>query len=347
MNLTDQQKKYAIYSALGLSASILLFLLMRKLRNGSSQRGSTPLEGEPILTPRKAHSAAEGSDRSNDVIPALAVYLNDETGEFEQYELNYTPQSDPQDLSTMSIEDYERLQRVGLIPNGFPIDQIVAIPSHNERNWFFVGYSAPFSMRTNRDPVTVIRPLWAVSFGFNFDPSNTPPDNFVDESAFYDVALRTLFAEWMLTNRGVDGCHKNLTLSACNLERAAITNLIIQRTRMKQSRIDGNLSYSSVIYGPGIRWNGSSQFMSSYQGSIPSKAVERFDTFYHSSFWPMPMFSGYAVGFIHPFSMSAGGTNPSWIKQASPIIDESFPYLSTHTILLGKALFIDTRRNFK
>ena len=345
MNLTNKHKKYALYGALGVSVSAILFMVIRRF---SKKRGFTPLKGDPALTPRNFASSAEsGGSASNENIPALAMYLDDPTGEFEQYTLNYTPQADPQDPSKISVEDYERLKAVGVIPDDFPLEQIVAVPSHNERNWFFVGYSAPFSMRTNRDPLTVIKPLWAVSYGFDFDPENTPADDFPDEGDFYDVALRTLFSEWMLTNRGTDGCHRGLSLSACNLERAAILNLIIQRTRMKQTRIDQDLSYDSVIYGPGIRWNASSQFMSSYEGTIPDIAVGRFDNFYNTDFWPMPMFSGYAVGFIHPFSMSKGGANPSWIKQTSPLSNDSFPYLSDHTILLGKAVFTDTRSNFK
>ena len=346
MNLTNTQKKYLTYGTLGLGLSALVYVLIRKL---SGRRGSTPLRGKPQMKLRSSAVSAEGSSRSSadDVIPALALYFDESTGEFEQYEINYTPQADPQDINQISMEDYERLQSVGLIPENFPFDQIVAIPSHNERNWFFVGYSAPFSMRTNRDPLTVIEPLWAVSYGLNFDPENSPAEDFPNEAIFYDVALRTTFAEWLLTNRGIDGCHKNLTLSECNIERAALLNLIIQRTRMKQSRIDSGLSYDSVIYGPGIRWNGSSQFMSSYEGEIPDKAVRRFNDFYETSFWPMPMFSGFAVGFIHPYSMSKGGSNPSWIKTTKPFDDDMFPYLSDHTILLGKAVFTDTRRNFK
>ncbi len=352
MKLTKQQKIYAAYGALGLAASGIVYFLIRRF---VGRRGSTSLKGDPKLTLRNSATSAEGGGSGaseTGPIPALAIQFDEFSGDVIEYTLNYTPQSDPEDASVMSVEDYERLQDVGLIPEGFPLDQIVAVPSHNERNWFFVGYSEPFSMRTNRDPLTVITPLWAVSYDLNFDPENTPSDDFPNESEFYDVALRTLFAEWLLTNRGVDGCHKNLTLTECNVERAAILNLIIQRTRMKQERINGDLSYSSVIYGPGIRWNdpkgdGSSRFMRSYEGEIPAKAVARFDTFYNSSFWPMPMFSGSAVGFIHPYSMSAGGTNPPWIKKTHPKSDGYFPYLSDHTILLGKAVFTDTRSRFK
>lgn len=343
--MTREHKKYVLYGILGLSVSTIAIALARRLL---TKRGYTPLEGDPVLTPRNSAISAEGgAAATSETIPALAMFLDESTGEFVQYVLNYTPQADPQDASMMSREDYERLQSVGLIPEGFPTDQIVSVPSHNERNWFFVGYSAPFNIKTNRDPLTVIKPLWAVSYGLDFDPENTPSEGFTNADEFYDVALRTLFAEWMLTNRGTDGCHRNVSLSQCNLERSAILNLIIQRTRMKQARLDKNLSYPSVIYGPGIRWNGGSQFMSQYESEISELAVGRFNTFYNTDFWPMPMFSGYSIGFIHPYSMSAGGTNPSWIKTPTPISDNMFPYLSDHAILLGKAVFTDIRRNFK
>lgn len=341
----NRKQKVIVYGAASAGTLLAGYLLYRALRGRS---GSTGLDGDPKLTPLNEISTSASSGGVSDAsdIPALAI-IHDSNGDYIPYALNYTPQADPADSSRISVEDYERLQTVGLIPQGFPHEQIVAVPSHNGRNWFFVGYSAPFSMSTNRDDLTVIQPLWAVSYGQNFDSSATPPDNFPDEAGFREVALRTLFSEWMLTNRGVDGCHRNQTLSACNVERAAILNLILQRTHMKQSRIRDNLGYDSVIYGPGIRWNGSTQFMTSYEGPITAAAKDRFEAFYNTAFWQMPQYSGNAVGFIHPYGMSRGGLNPSWIKNAQPLDANFGSYLANHTVKLGSAVFSDIRRTFK
>ena len=320
------------YGLVGAGAIVLSYSVYRLV----TRRGFTKLKGDPKLSPFSGSSE----------LPALAI-ANDGNGDYLQYTLNYTPQADPKNPLKMNPEDYIRLQDVGLIPREFPQSQIVPIPSHNGSNWFFVGYSAPRRITTNRDPISVIEPEWAVSYGLNFERTNTPPDNFPNENEFYNVALRTLYAEWLLTNRGVEGCHRDQTLSSCNLERAAILNLILQRTRIKQNRIAENLSYRSVIYGPGIKWNGSSQFMASYEGQIPVEAHERFREFYTTAFWWMPQFSAFSIGFIHPYSMSAGGVNPSWIKHTNPLEDYNFGYPSDHVIKLGNAIFSDTRKTFR
>jgi len=337
-------KKIIIYSAAGAGAALLGYGIYRAL----NRRGSTKLKGEPQLTrlDNPVSAASGGGVGSPMKHPALAV-IHDENGDYVRFGLNYTPQADPEQSDQMSVEDYERLQDVGLIPEGFPMDRIVSVPSHNGRNWFFVGYSEPFSMSTNRDNLTVIEPMWAVSYGLDFDDTSTPPENFPDEDEFYNVALHILYAEWLLTNRGVDGCHRGQTLSACNVERGAVLNLILQRLHMKQSRIDGNLSYESNIYGPGIRWNASTQFMSSYEGAVPAQAKKRFDEFYSTSFWQMPQYSGNAVGFIHPYGMSKGGANPPWTKKTEPLDTNFGPYLASHVVKLGNAVFSDIRKTFR
>ena len=228
------KKKVIIYGSAGAGTLLLGYLLYRAF----SKSDRTELDGEPKLTPLDPAAGTSGAEAANRTapatIPALAI-IHDENGDYVKFALNYTPQADPSRSDQMSVEDYERLQTVGLIPQGFPQEQIVAVPSHNGRNWFFVGYSDPYSIRTNRDNLTVIQPEWAVSYGRNFDDSGTPPDDMDNPEQFYDVALRTLFAEWMLTNRGVDGCHRGQTLSACNAERGAILNILLQRTALKQT----------------------------------------------------------------------------------------------------------------
>jgi len=340
------KKKVILYGAAGAGTLLFSYALYKLLRKSKS----TELKGNPELTPLVNQTVgAEFGGISNDaVIPALAIIHDRSTGEYSQFSLNYTPRASAEDESVISDIDFARLQGVGLIPDDFPIDQVVAVPSHNGHNWFFVGYSAPYTIETNRDDLTVIEPVWAVSYGVNFDASNSLPEGMEDDTQFYEVALRTLFAEWMLTNRGVDGCHRNQTLSACNVERSAILNIILQRTHMKQARIDGKLDFTSVIYGPGNRWNKGRTFMDAYEGAIPPDAQERFNSFYYTSFWPMPQFSGHAIGFIHPLSMSkTRATNPLWVKRTEPLDDVFGPYLANHVVELGSAVFSDIRKTFK
>lgn len=327
------QRKYLMYGSAGIGGGLLLFVLWKALKKAGS---ATRLVGEASMVPLDFVPSAP--------IPALGMLRDVGTGVFREFELNYTPTSEGDSLSS---QDYERLQAIGLIPEGFPQDSVVKLPSHNGRNTFVVGYSAPHSMRTNRDPIEVIEPVWAVSVDRNFDPSNVPPEGFADLGIFEDVARRTLFSEWLLTNRGEEGCHRDQSLSECNLERAAILNLIIQRTRMKQQKIDGSLSYDSVIFGPGIKWNGSDAFMSSFHEGGAGASDQRFESFYNSAFWAYPQFSGYATNFIHPFSMSSGGTNPSWIHTTAPAGDPSARLVSEYPIRLGNAVFTDRRQNFK
>ena len=336
------KKKAILYGSAGAGTLLLGYLIYRAL----SKSDYTGLKGEPKITPLNSTSTtsvAEAGESSMN-IPALAI-IHDDYGEYAKFALNYTPQANPDQSDQISIEDYERLQTVGIIPQGFPREQIVAVPSHNGRNWFFVGYSDPYSIRTNRDNLTVIQPKWAVSYGRNFDNSGIPPDDMDSPERFYDVALRTLFAEWMLTNRGVDGCHRGQTLSACNAERGAILNILLQRTALKKERIRENLDSKSVIYGPGIRWNKGRTFMDSYEGPITSRAQDRFNEFYLYDFWQMPQYSGQSTGFIHPLSMSRSSpTNPPWIKTTDPL---AAGYLANHVIELGSAVFSDRSRRFK
>lgn len=347
--MKDIHKSYLRYSAVGLgslSTSYVLYRAVRKLLRGV--RSSTDLDGPAKLT--QVQSATAASSSGNALIPkslpALAIIVDQDSGAYNEYSLNYTPQASSNNPEQMSSADYERLQSIGLIPQNFPQNQIVSVPSHNGRNQFFVGYSSPFSIKTNRDDLSVIQPVWAVSYGSNFETASIPPDNFSNVSEFYDVALRTTYAEWLLTNRGTDGCHKNQTLSACNVERSALLNLIIQRTHMKQQRVDEDLTYRSVIYGPKIRWNAGQTFMKSYEGPISDLAKSRFDAFYTTSFWQMPRFSGKSVNFIHPLGMSHGGTNPKWVKQTEPLSDTAHTYLAQHVVKLGSAVFSDVRRTF-
>ena len=333
--MNDNTKKALKLTALGLGGVAASVLLYKGLSRVLSRRSATPLKGEPALTLIDPLATPE-------TIPAYGIF-RDDNGNYLHYSLNYTPLADSSDPTQMSQEDYGRLQSIGLIPEGFPREQIVPVLSHNERNRFFVGYSKPFSISTNRDPLTVITPEWAVSYELDFDSRNTPLEG-IDNSVFEDVAMRTLMSEFLLTNRGVEGCHRDLTLNACNLERGAILNLIIERTRRKQERIDSELDASSVIYGPGIKWNGSNAFMSTYEGGLTDAARAHFNDFYSRAFWHMPKFSGNAVGFIHPYSMSSGGTNPIWIKETQPL---EHTYLSDHAVLLGKAVFSDIRKTFK
>ena len=342
MTLMDIKNNKLAYATMGIGGSILVYVLYRKLKGSSWGESKTKLKGDVKITEISLEDTANPNAR----MPALALTFDPSESYYTYYRVNYTPRLEDGQLSNV---DYELLQEAEIIPKGFPIQQTAVVHSHNNKNTFVVGYSKPFFISTNRDDLEVITPLWGVSVENNFDSDSKPPEDFPDEELFYDVGLRTLFAEWMLTNRGDNGCHPNQSLSDCNAERAAMLYAIYIRTRRKQQVFsDPSLTYESVIYGPGIKWNGGSQFMNTWGGNITQLARDRFETFYQSRFWHMPALAADAMSFIHYKSMSKNkALNPAWIKEAHPLDSNAQSYPSNYPIKMGLSVFIDLQKRFK
>lgn len=383
----SEDSKVLEYSLIGVGSLVLGYVLFKSISKayGSKFKGLTARGSKyPKLESIDASVLSDGKSK----IPAM--FMNAEPSIDLQYsKLNFTPRrmSDvhdgnayrdseilvnpfeiPEEFKTVENpeqmihpNDYQVLQHAGIIPKDFPLSRTQYVRSYNGLNEFIVGYSDVISMETNRDDLDVIYPMWAVSFGNNFIPDGNPPKDFDDPELFYNLSERVLTAEWLLTNKGTDGCHTNQTLNMCNAERAALLGAILQRTWRKQERISSDLDYKAVVYGPGIKWNGGPSFMSAYRGylgsdtdansplkNVPQYARDRFNRFYYSAFWQMPPLAYKANSFIHPYGMSSeSAKNPSWIKNAEPKKEDSDSYVATNAILIGYAIFIDLARTFK
>lgn len=382
------ENKTLEYSLLGFGAALLAYVAFKSIKGAyaNSNKSKTPRGSKtPTLRSLDYAQMSDGSSR----IPALVSQYNEETGGFDYSELNFTPRrmsevhdgtkyrdaqilrdplNIPQEFRSVKYpsemihpNDYQILQHAGIIPLDFPISQTQYAVSPNGLNEYIIGYSAPFSMPTNRDNLEVIKPLWAVSFGNNFIPDASPPEDLMLPDLFRNLSERVLAAEWLLTNKGDYGCHRGQALTACDAERAGLLNAILIRTQRKQERIDSNLDYKAVVYGPGQRWNANDKFMSAYRGylgtsgnassplkDMPLEAQERFTDFYDHAFWHLPPYTYKADSFIHPHSMSSSvATNPSWTKEFNPMKEDANSYAATHAILVGNAVFADQRRYFK
>ena len=382
------ENKTLEYSLMGLGAALLVYVTFRSIKGayGETKRSKTP---RGTKTPSLASLDYEQMSNRKAKIPALVSIFNSSTDGFEYSSLNFTPRRmsethdgtqyqdaqflrDPLHIPSefeavenpsemIHPNDYQILQHAGIIPKNFPLSQTQYAVSPNGLNEYIIGYSAPFTIPTNRDDLEVIEPLWAVSFGNDFVADANPPRNFNSPTLFRNLSERVLAAEWLLTNKGEYGCHRGQTLTACNAERAGLLNAILQRTKRKQERISSDIDYKAVVYGPGQRWNAKDKFMSAYRGyfgktghassplkDLSQEAQDHFTMFYDHAFWQLPPYTYKADSFIHPYSMSKDvEKNPSWTKEFNPMKDDASSYAATHAILVGKAVFTDQRRYFK
>lgn len=282
------------------------------------------------------------------------VYFSDPKSIFDNYKKKYEGKVCTVNRKfdyALNPLDFEILKIYKLIPKDFKYENITYVRSNNGANSFAVGYSQPFNISTNRDKIKVIKPLWAVSMGTSFDASGRKYSG-IQERDFDSCAMSMLYAEWLLNNVGMDGCHKDQSLILCNAERAEMINLMIERLRIKQAKFDDSfLSYDDVFTGKGQKWNAHPSFMDKYnQKKKPTEVVKRFNEFNSSSaYWPMPNLFETATHFIHPWSMSKGGKNPSWSKSNNPFSGNPVKdcYVYKYPVLIGKSVFTDRSMFFK
>ena len=286
--------------------------------------------------------------------------------------------------------DYTVLQAAGFIPPGFPISQTAYVKSFNGINDFLVGYSSSFNTTGSRGAISVIRPEWAVSFGTNFNPSSNPSEQFAkteDPAEFRDMAERMLYAEFLLSNSGVNGCHPNQERSMCDMERNALLGLMMERLDIKRAKHDDStMTWYDVFQGDGIKWNGGGLFMSSFNGyadchrcsrakqkaktcpkdsccnwrefkplkkALPERVQNRFDDYYGSSFWQLPRLASDGTNFFHPASLSthdkAGKAlaYTTWMKGGLPMPANEHKHPNNYPILIGKSIITDRGGRFK
>jgi hypothetical protein len=328
----------------------------------------------------------------DNAIPSMVVVFDEDSEEYVPKKLNFTPRRastkhkesqhndlqflvdpfvTPQEFKSLKDpskmihpNDYLLLQQQGIIPLNFPLSRTQYVKSLDGINEFIVGYSRPFNLKTKRDDLQVIRPIWAVSFGKNFNTRSEMPSGFApSESQFKDLISRMLFAEFMLSQSdrlGVEGCHPNQPLSECNMERLALVSALVTRAKRKSERTGRPLKYEEVILGPNQRWNAGGSFMSTFNGyagttnnanspkkDIPDFAKRRFERFYNTNLWNMPQLAHNATHFIHFNSMTPVGDNPDFIKSGDPLKDDLDSFPAQNTVKIGRSVFTDRRKFFK
>ena len=325
----------------------------------------------------------------------MALVYDNELDDYIPYSLNFTPRrasdihdeytsndlqffSDPFETPTRFLgvdgsfyfihpNDFRMLEVRGIIPKDFPLEQVAYVKSFNEKNEFLVGYSKPYTLKTKRNDVDVVRPLWAVSFGEDFDTQSTPPKG-LNTRNFKDIGKRMLTAEGMLSRKPI-GCHEGQGKISCDLERSALLNALINRRQKKDSMYPKRkISFKNVITGPGLTWSNSEHFLAPYNGypdrkkwepHLPQKPIRptetrRFAEVYLHRFWHLPQLVDKATHFVHYNNLSKGidsktkrkKTLPPWIVKTLP--DKSTNnYPSKHTLHIGESIFTDRNGKFK
>jgi len=328
-------------------------------------------------------------------VPAMALVYNKALDDYTQYSLNFTPRraseihneytsndlqffADPFETPTRFLgvdgsshfihpNDFRMLEVLGIIPKDFPLEQVAYVQSFNGKNEFLVGYSQPYTLATKREDVKVVRPLWAVSFGKDFDTKSVPPQG-LKIRGFKDIGTRMLTAEGMLSRKPI-GCHEGQRKNSCDLERGALLNALINRKHRKQEMYPKRkIRFKSVIDGPGLRWSTGTHFLAPYNGypdrkkwkrGFPQKKIRptetrRFTEVYLHRFWHLPQLVDKATHFVHYNNLSTGidyktkleKTLPSWIVRTRPE-KKTTNYPSKHTLHIGESIFTDRSGAFK
>ena len=375
-------EKVLKYGAIGLGSALVGYALFRPSRAEAryAQRLTKFTRRSEIPKLTKLNGPA-GTSNQNSAYPAIMMHYNAETDDYEFFKLNFTPRRlsaspvgnliddaeffEAHGQVTDDVEreyerldfnifrsnpdrmihpvDYRILEMTGFIPSRFPIAQTAYVRSYNGINEFIVGYSAPFATSGKRGKFNVIRPLWAVSFGKDFNPAPYPSREFVrndQPGVFRDMGERMLYAEFLLSNSGKDGCHRGQARSMCDMERNALLGLMLERLKIKRIKHERpNLSwYEGIFDGDGIDWNNGGLFMASFNGyadchrctqaerrrgkcpnnscknwrsfrplrkALPQNVQKRFDAYYGTSFWQLPKLGVNATNFFHPNSLSS------------------------------------------
>lgn len=308
----------------------------------------------------------------SDTIPAIAFRWNDEIKDYEFYVLNFTPrraadvpnESETEYLASVQRsfnnaasyicnEDMESLQALGLIPVGFNFAHSAFNFSNNKLNHFMIGYSDPYMMKTNRDDIRVITPVWGVSFGSAFDTTFLPGPSYTQNeiNQIYDCSARMLHAEFMLS-RGNSGCSVNIGKQECAFEKTLLMNCMLNQWALRKEKINPAIRLDSIFLGPGLRWNPSNEFMSSFNSPLDSKQKINFEKFINKEFWGMPTMGYSVTNFIHPYSMAKFSKktgerlteNPDWIKQTTSRFST---YPAQYPIRIGQAIGADNSRTFR
>jgi len=373
--LTDTQR-YIVFGGGAALLGLSVYLARRDRASSSLVDFDKGLEYQPNEDVVKARgigaTSVQGfeyfSDSSNK-IPAMAFRWSDELRDYEFFSLSFTPRRasdvEPEPASTylasmqqiyesgsayICDEDISSLMALGIIPSNFDFSKAAFNFSNNTLNHFLIGYSDPYLMRTNRDPVKVITPVWGVSFGSAFDTSSAPNPRYSESDLrqIYKYSAQMLNSEFMLT-RGEFGCASKVGEHECAFERILLMNCLLVRWDIKKHKIDSNIDFKSIFYGPGQQWNPTNYFKSLMEGSLNTKAELIYNKFMKYQFWNMPTIGYSTTNFLHPLSMSpvdknGKRINPEWIKATDTRLGV---YPALHPIRVGEAIASDNSKTFR
>ena len=264
--------------------------------------------------------------------------------------------------------DYQHLQRIGLIPADFDVRRIQYTTSLNGENEWVVGYSEPATYRVGGGKRATFKstvPLWAVSVGKNFNSSSNPPKDFEDLKDFYEVALRTLTAEWLMTNTGVGGCIPGVGKVQCDLERAALMGILLRRKSLRERKRNRDATYEEIAFGSkGQTWNPSSTFVAAYNGypdaEVKSdfrdpkirrtfeskwKIPQKFEAYKQRHMWHQPLLAGSgATSFSHYKTLSKV---PRFIKvNGRRHHTDVNGYANDHNVIVGGSVINNHGKTF-
>ena len=250
--------------------------------------------------------------------------------------------------------DYQLLQKYNMIPEGFPISRTQYTKSVNGDNEFIVGYSEPYDDKVSSGTTfKTVKPLWAVSFGKNFNSSSNPSKDIIPHlSEFYETALRMLAAEWELSNVGFEGCLPKVGRRLCDLERAALIGIMMRRRQLRAAKRGISVTFEDVAYAKkGQTWNEGHTYrvgFNGYPGSKKSahanavnrrqfpkktKIKERFEDYIKHYLWHMPLLGGIGIThFGHPGTLTRV---PKFLRVRAPHASDPKGYTLDKTVSIG------------
>lgn len=384
----DRKQKIITYSLVGVGASLLTYLLIRKLRGKQGETTITARKGEVEITPINSNQLA----RSNDHFPAIAMLYNSDKDDLDFYKINYTPRrattphneldnndlyylTDPNEVPKEFQEwekkdqiihpnDYRILQLKGLIPMNFPLSRVAYVKSADGKNEFIVGFSKErnVSVRSG-DTYKAVVPLWAVSFGQDFNTDSKAPESIKDEAELKETLERTLLAEYMLS-RPAKGCASGTNHNMCAAEKNAIIGIVLERYKTRKDKKNPkSLTFEDIIMKPQT-WNPSATFHSAYKGypkGVPGhdtwrtekrKKLEDFDqkwrrnfrNHYENDFWHLPSLALNATHYIHQKSMPKV---PRFISVEGEPLETSNKEIAKKPIKVNEMTGIDRRKTYR
>lgn len=262
--------------------------------------------------------------------------------------------------------DYQILQLEGFIPEDFPLEQVVYSKSPNGKNEFLIGYSAPgekYAIKGsggNKPKVSIVKPLWALSFGKVFNTESKAPKGFHKEKDFLENAERILAAEG-LSSRSNRGCDFKLNDFLCAAEKTAILSIFLRRYKLRKQK-DKNFEYIDVVYKGGFpTWNPGCSFKSDFNAYLgqsnkctksdkrsvvnyPKKNRDFTKEYLEKYFWHLPNYGVTASHYIHPDATKS--LAPFMEAAHQPFDSDKDKYSSKHKILVGRSIVLDRSTEF-